>query len=85
MSELNKQYPTEVCKYCNKERAKIFKTYHKASANGDSVKRRKKYEDESGHLWHGERCPECATDYRRELAQKKVQNIKDELKKKLEE
>jgi hypothetical protein len=85
MSELNKEYPTALCKYCNKTKVKIFKTYHKATANGDSTKRRRKFEDESKQLWHGERCPDCATEYRRELTHKKQDKIKADLKKKLEE
>ena len=76
--------PTDICSVCQKLVAKIFTKFHKAGTASESKKRRK-YVDETGRLWHGTKCPECSVKWRKDRAQKQAALKQAELKKKLEE
>lgn len=67
------------CKSCNQDRVKKFLKYHKAPTADNSTKRRKKFVDESGRMWHGTKCPECASQWRINKHTKKEMGLKTEL------
>ncbi len=76
---------TDKCSTCEKQVVKTFYKFHKSAANGDTTKRRRKYTDETGRLWHGTKCPDCAAQWRKDRAQSAADEIKNQLKAKLEE
>jgi len=76
--------PREKCSDCQEMVTCLFLKFHKAGVV-QGVKRRRKYTDESGRLWHGTRCPSCAVKMRKAQTDSKAQSKKDELKKQLEE
>ena len=77
--------PTKECSDCKLHVVREFAKYHVAFANPGSSKKRRKFADETGRLWHGTRCPACATKWRKDLADKAAAETKAELLKKLEE
>lgn len=81
----NLQHPNGICSKCEKAIAKIFKLFHKAPAGGDTTKKRRKYTDETGRLWHGTLCPDCAAEWRKDLSKKHAESKKLELKKQIGE
>lgn len=74
----------DLCADCNKLVTKRFVKFHSSNTPTETKKRRK-YCDESGRLWHGKKCPECAVKWRKEAAQKKIEDKKEFLKKQLGE
>ncbi len=77
--------PTDKCSACEKDIVKVFTKMHKASAAGDTSKRRRKFMDETGRLWHGTRCPDCAAKWRKDRAAAMADELKAALKAKLDE
>lgn len=59
-----------ICKYCTFNKERIFKKYHRSPSTNNITKTRKKYHDNSGRLWHGAKCPDCASDVRNRLHNK---------------
>lgn len=82
---LNIDNPTCECSSCKQQVVKQFKLFHKSTANGDTTKKRRKYTDETGRLWHGTRCPTCAAKWRKERLTNMESAKQAELKKQLEE
>lgn len=72
------------CAHCDKLVTKRFVKFHEAGSEGEKKKRRK-YSDETGRLWHGKRCPDCAVQWRKDVAAEKAQAKKDQLKEMLGE
>lgn len=81
----NLDNPTDKCSSCEQQIVKKFKLFHKATSNGDTTKKRRKYTDETGRLWHGTKCPSCAANWRKERAQKEIELTQQALKLQLEE
>lgn len=81
---INLENPTDECTVCKKQVVKRFAKIHKATSNGDTSKRRRKFADETGRLWHGTKCPTCAANWRKDRAQKVSEEKQAELKKQLE-
>lgn len=77
--------PKEKCLSCDKEVVKLFSKFHKSPLNGDTTKKRRKFTDETGRLWHGTKCPDCATKWRKERSELHISALNAELKLKLEE
>lgn len=79
--------PKDECADCKKLVTKRFVKFHKAAAAPDSTetKKRRKYSDESGRLWHGKKCPDCAVVWRKAKAIEKSNQEKEALKKLLGE
>lgn len=76
---------TEECSVCKLLVTRIFKLFHKSAANGDTTKKRRKYTDETGRLWHGTKCPSCAAKWRKDRATHNAQLEQEQLKKQLNE
>lgn len=84
MSDLNNTLPTVICKNCGEAKVKTFdNVYHRSPTKGDSTKRRRKYKDEKGQLWHGTKCPQCASTWRNSKYSKVALSLKAELLEKL--
>lgn len=84
MSDSNNTLPTVICKNCGEPKVRVFDNiYHKSPTKGDSTKRRRKYKDEKGQLWHGTKCPKCASEWRSSRYGKAAQALKLELENKL--
>ncbi len=79
------QHPIDKCSSCQKDIVKIFKLFHKATCNGDTTKKRRKYVDETGRLWHGTRCPDCTAQWRKDRIQKARDEVDNKLKQELGE
>ena len=86
--------PKSKCDSCKQMLVKEFKFYHKASykkvdeksgTERKLEKRRKKYVDDTGRLWHGKVCPDCSMNKRLARNTAKSEAVKEELKKILEE
>ena len=80
---INLQYPTDECTACKQQIVKVFSKIHKATSNGDTSKRRRKFADETGRLWHGTKCPTCAANWRRDRALKSIEETQTKLKQEL--
>ncbi len=76
--------PLRVCSVCQKAVISCFKLFHKATANGDTTKKRRKYTDETGRLWHGTKCPDCAAKWRKDRAALSEAAKQADLKKQIE-
>ena len=90
MSTEDSNLPKDLCGDCQKMVPKIFKAYHnasytkpdeKAGTERKLVKRRRKYSDETGRLWHGKSCPDCIASKRTDHNLSKSEAKKEELKK----
>jgi hypothetical protein len=79
--------PKDKCVDCEQMVTKRFVKFHKAASAPESTesKKRRKYCDETGRLWHGKRCPSCAVAWRKSKAEEKVAAEKEALKKLLGE
>lgn len=82
---LNLDNPKDICGTCQKSVPKIFIKFHRATSNGDTTKKRRKYTDETGRLWHGTRCPDCSANWRKDRATQAESKKQEVLKKQLEE
>ncbi len=80
----NNLHPTEECSDCKVHVCRVFKLFHKSPAKGDTTKRRRKYTDETGRLWHGTKCPDCAAKWRKDKAESQAAKKQEELKKLIE-
>lgn len=76
--------PVDLCVDCQKRVIKKFVKYHSSNTPTETKKRRK-YCDETGRLWHGKRCPSCAVNWRRDCAEKKSKEKQEALKSELGE
>lgn len=76
--------PTDKCSACEKQVVKKFLKFHRATANGDTTKKRRKYTDETGRLWHGTKCPDCAAKWRKDRASQVESQKQADLKKQIE-
>lgn len=72
------------CSDCEQMVTKRFVKFHMAGS-ATEFKKRRKYSDETGRLWHGKKCPSCAVKWRKEIAEKQAELKKQELKKLLGE
>ncbi len=77
--------PSKQCSACSKQVVHKFHRFHKSAANGDTTKKRRKYMDETGRLWHGTKCPECAAKWRKDRAAQTEADKQEALKKELEQ
>lgn len=84
MSDENNLEQKDKCADCGELKTKKFVKFHMAGSVTERKKRRK-YCDESGRLWHGKKCPECAVKWRKDIASKKIERKKEEIKKLLGE
>lgn len=76
--------PLEKCSACQLDKVRRFQKFHKSAANGDTTKKRRKYADETGRLWHGTKCPDCAAKWRKDRAAQTETEKQEALKKALE-
>lgn len=81
----NLDNPTEKCQSCDRLTIKRFHKFHSSPAKGDTTKKRRKYTDETGRLWHGTRCPDCAAEWRKGRINAAETAKQQELKRQLEE
>jgi hypothetical protein len=94
MSNDEVNLPKDICSECTKPKVKVFKMFHSASykktdeKSGNEralKKRRRKYSDETGRLWHGKICPDCSMIKRSQKNSDRTESQKEELKKLLDE
>lgn len=85
MDSSNLSNPSEKCTACQKQVAKIFQKFHKSTSSGDTTKKRRKFSDETGRLWHGTKCPDCAAAWRRDRVNKAESEKQEALKKQLQD
>ena len=81
----NLDNPVETCQSCNRVVIKRFSKFHSSPSKGDTTKKRRKYTDETGRLWHGTRCPDCAASWRKDRAGQAESKKQEALKKLLAE
>lgn len=81
----NLDNPTEKCGTCEKLTVKRFHKFHQSPSKGDTTKKRRKYTDETGRLWHGTKCPDCAANWRKDKTSKAETAKQQALKLLLEE
>ena len=77
--------PLRKCLTCLVDKVCLFSKMHKSPSKGDTTKKRRKYTDETGRLWHGTRCPDCAAEWRKDRANALESKKQETLKKLLEE
>jgi hypothetical protein len=81
----NLDNPLKKCSACNSDKVCKFAKFHSSPSKGDTTKKRRKYTDETGRLWHGTRCPDCAADWRKDRAGQAESKKQEALKKLLAE
>ena len=77
--------PLRKCLTCLVNKICQFSKFHSSPAKGDTTKKRRKYTDETGRLWHGTKCPDCAAEWRKGRINAVESAKQQELKRLLEE
>lgn len=82
---VNTPLPKSTCGDCKQEVVKQFTKFHQSPDGHDTTKKRRKFSDDTGRLWHGTRCPDCAAKWRKDRATRCAEELNAALKAELGE